>query len=207
MFGWFSGKGDMKRVEEDTKRGFEAVKKDITAVTGWIKHLESERNTHQGEIEEIKDILSSLQEEVSGIKNVLSIMNDIKNKQVFKTKMPVYTKQTGVYGVQTGVQTGVETPDLSYFSVTERAILWILLNSDLKLSYEDLSTMLGKEKSTVRGQINRIKQKNETLVEEVIENNGKKRIYIPEEIKEKLLKKSKVRVKTTKKIKKKEKND
>ena len=66
--------------------------------------------------------------------------------------------------------------------------------------------MLGKERSTIRGQINSIKQKSENLIEEVIEKNGKKRVFIPEEMREKLLKKSKVRVKIGKKGKKNEEN-
>ena len=202
MFGWFSGKKEAKRVEEDTKRGFEAVRKDITAVTGWIKHLDSERDLQKKDIREVKEVLATVQEELDGIKNVLSIMNELKNKQVFKTSKQVFNKQTGVYAVQTPVQTGVETPNLSQFSVTERAILWILLNSDMRLSYDDLAAMLGKERSTIRGQINRIKQKNESLVEEVIEKNGKKRVFIPEEIREKMMKKAKVSVRPDKKAQK-----
>jgi len=62
--------------------------------------------------------------------------------------------------------------------------------------------MLGKERSTIRGQINTIKQRSEGLIEEEIEKNGKKRVFIPEEIKEKLLKKTKVRVDSGKKSKK-----
>ncbi|MEK6906551.1 MAG: hypothetical protein AABW81_02935, partial [Nanoarchaeota archaeon] len=113
--------------------------------------------------------------------------------------------QTGVYAVQTGVQTGVQTPNFNQFSTTERAILWVLLNTDMKLSYDDLAAMLGKERSTIRGQINSIKQKSEGLVEEVIEKNGKKRVYIPEELREKLVKRSKVRVNKGKKEEKYEK--
>ncbi|MBI2045597.1 hypothetical protein HYT23_06065 [Candidatus Pacearchaeota archaeon] len=198
MFGWFSKKNEVKRVEEDTKHGFEAVKKDITAVSGWIKHLDSEKRMQQKEIEEIKEVLSSVQEEVEGLKNVLSIMNDLKNKRVFKTPSDVFNKQTAVYGVQTGVQTDVDTPNFEQFSTTERAILWVLINSDMKLSYEDLSTMLGKEKSTIRGQINRIKQKTPEMIEEQIEKNGKKRVFIPDKIKSKMLKRVKVRIKPKK---------
>ena len=73
------------------------------------------------------------------------------------------------------------------------------VNNDLKLSYEDLAAMLGKTKSTIRGQINSIKQKSEGVIEEYTEKNGKKRVYIPEETKEKLLKKAKVRVQIDKK--------
>ncbi|MBA7685000.1 hypothetical protein ES703_93413 [subsurface metagenome] len=88
--------------------------------------------------------------------------------------------------------------------------MWILLNSDMKLSYDDLAAILGKERSTIRGQINAIKQKSDGLIEELIEKNGKKRVYIKENVKEKMLKKSKVRVnnyKTSKKIEEKERKE
>jgi predicted transcriptional regulator len=207
MFRWLFGNKDLGRVEEDTKKGFESVKKDITAVTGWIKHLNSEMNIQKRDIDEIKEVLSSVQEDLDGMKNVLSIMNELKPKQLFKTTKQMFSKQTAVYPVQTGVQTGVQTPKLNQFSVTERAILFVLLNTDMKLSYEDIAAMLGKEKSTIRGQINSIKQKSEDLIEETIESNGKKRVYIPEETKEKMLKNSKVRVKTGKKTEKTEEKD
>ena len=199
MFGLFKRKKEVELIKDETKKGFESVKKDISAVSGWIKHLDSEKNIQQNQIFEIKEILSSVQEELEGLKNVISIMGNLgiskKNKQVFKTPTTVLDKQTPVYPVQTGVQTGVQTPNLNQFSVTERAILWILLNSEIKLSYDDLAAMLGKERSTIRGQINTIKQKSEGLIEEEIEKNGKKRVFIPEEIKEKMMKKTKVRVK------------
>jgi hypothetical protein len=63
----------------------------------------------------------------------------------------------------------------------------------MKLSYEDIALLLGKDKSTIRGQINAIKQKSEGLIEEMSEKNGKKRVFIPEEIKQKLQKYAKVR--------------
>ncbi|VVB82230.1 Uncharacterised protein [uncultured archaeon] len=194
MFGWFSGKKDIEKIKEETKKSFDSVKKDISSVSGWIKHLDSEKNLHKKEIDEIRVILSTIKEDVEGIKNVVSVMNELKSNRVFKTPKQILNKQTSVYAVQTGVQTGVQTPNLNQFSVTERAILWILLNSDMKLSYDDLAAMLGKERSTIRGQINAIKQKSESLIEEEIEKNGKKRVFIPEEIKEKMLKKTKVRV-------------
>jgi len=206
MFGWFFGKKEAERIKEETKKGFESVKKDIASVTGWIKHLDSEKNFQKKEIEEVKEILSTIRDEIEGLKNVVAMMNELEPNKVFKTPKQVFNKQTAVYPVQTGVQTGVQTPNLEQFSITERAILWILLNTDMKLSYDDLAAMLGKEKSTVRGQINAIKQKSESLIEEIIEKNGKKRVYISEEIKEKLLKKSKVRVKNTKKSEKTKKN-
>ncbi|GAH73523.1 unnamed protein product, partial [marine sediment metagenome] len=75
------------------------------------------------------------------------------------------------------------------------------LNTDMKLSYDDMASILGKERSTIRGQINAIRQKS-GLIEELIEKKGKKRVFIPEEIKEKLLKRAKVRVDKGKKTKK-----
>jgi predicted transcriptional regulator len=205
MFGWIFKKKEVEKIKEDTKKGFEDVKKDISSITGWIKHLDSEKNLHEKEIFNIKEILLTIKEEIEGVKNVVSIMGDIKTNRVFKTPKQLFNKQTAVYDVQTAVQTAVQTPNLNMFSITERAIIWVLLNTDMKLSYDDIASMLGKEKSTIRGQINSIKQKSESLIEENIEKNGKKRIFIPEELKEKILKKSKVRVGTIKKDKKNEK--
>ena len=206
MFGWFSWKKEDEKIKEDTKKGFESVKKDISSLTGWIKHLDSEKNLQKRDIDLLKGDLSSIKEEVEALKNVLSLMNDLKPKQLFKTNRQVFNKQTGVYAVQTGVQTGVQTPNLDQFSVTERAILWILLNADMKLGYDDLSAILGKEKSTIRGQINAIKSKSEGLIEESIEKNGKKRVFIPEEIKEKVLKQQKVRVDGSKNMRESQRN-
>ena len=200
MFGWFFRKKEIEKIKEETKKGFDSVKKDITSVGGWIKHLDSEKNLQKKEIEDLKEVLSSIENEIEGIKNIISMMGEMKTNRVFKTSKQLSNKQTPVYAVQTGVQTGVQTPNFEQFSVTERAILWILLNSDMKLSYSDLAKMLGKERSTIRGQINTIKQKNEELIKEKIEKNGKKRVYIPENIKEKIVKK--VKIKSIQKYKK-----
>ncbi len=206
MFWFFGGKKEVEKIRSETKQSFDSVKKDISSVSGWIKHLDSEKNMQKRDIEDLKEDLSTIKEEIENLKNIFSMMNEFKQTPKQQTTHRVSNKQTGVYAVQTGVQTGVQTPNLEQFSVTERAIIWILLNSDMKLSYEDLAAMLGKEKSTIRGQINSIKQKSESLISESIEKNGKKRVQIPEEIKEKLLKKSKVRVSKEKKSKKPKKN-
>jgi predicted transcriptional regulator len=211
MFWLFTGKKRLNDIQEETKKGFESVKKDIISVTGWIKHLDSEKEIQKKDISEIKGLLSTMNEEMENLKNVLSMMGQINSNSLFKqpskTNKQVFNKQTAVFPVQTAVQTDVQTPNLSDFSITERAILFVLLNTDMKLSYEDLASMLNKEKSTIRGQINTIKSKSESLIEEKIEKNGKKRIYIPEKIKEKLLKKQKVRVKEGKNKEKEEEDD
>ncbi len=199
MFGWFLRKKEVENLKEDTKKGFESVKKDINSISTWIKHLHSEKNLQKKDVEDIKSILSSINNDLDGLKNVVSIMTELKPRGQYQTPKQVFSKQTGVYAVRTPVQTPVQTPNFDLFSVTERAILWVVLNSDLKLSYDDLAAILGKERSTIRGHLNRIKQKSPGLLEEVIEKNGKKRIFIPEEMKEKLLKKTKVRVNEPKK--------
>ncbi|MFH1607508.1 MAG: hypothetical protein ABIA78_00025 [archaeon] len=197
MFGWFSGKKEVQRVEEDTKKSFEFVKKDIDSVSGWIRHLDSEKNLQKKELAEIIGVLSSVKDDLEEMKKVLSMVGGIGAGELFNKNRQVFKQQTGVYAVQTGVQTGVQTPNLEQFSTTEKAIIWILLNAEMKLGYEDLAAILNKEKSTIRGQINRIKQKSE-IIEEIIEKNGKKRVYIPENIKDKMLKKKKVRVNKSK---------
>src|SRR3989344_4794545 len=202
MFGWlFNTKKEAESVKEETKKGFESVKKDIQSVSGWIKHLDSERQIHKNELEVIKEDLSSIREEIEGIKNMVSMLGNLRPVGGFKTPRQLSNKQTAVEAVQTAVQ----TPKLEQFSLTERALLWILLNSDMKFSYEDLAAVLGKEKSTIRSQINGIKQKSE-IIEEVVEKNGKKRVYIPDNIKEIMLKKSKVKVENKRKRSKKEEN-
>ena len=199
MFNWFFRKKEVEEIKEETKKGFESVKKDITSVSGWIKHLDSEKNLQKREVEEIKEILSTIKEEIEGVKNIISIMRELKPNRTKQTTKQLFNKQTCVQAVQTGVQTGVQTPNLDQFSITEKAIIWVLLNTDMKLSYQDIAAVLGKEKSTIRGQINSIKQKSEKMISEVTEQNGKKRIYISEEIREIIFKKSKVRVNTGKK--------
>jgi len=201
MFGWFLRKKEVDCIKEETKKGFESVKKDIISFSGWIKHLDSEKNLHKSDIERLKDELSTIKKDIEELKEMIFSSFEPKNKQLFKTPQTVFNKQTGVYPVQTGVQTGVQTPNLEQFTLTEKAIIWILLNTDMKLSYDDLAAMLGKEKSTIRGQINTIKQKSEGFIQEDIEKSGKKRVFIHENHKEKMLKKPKVRVNKDKKSK------
>jgi septal ring factor EnvC (AmiA/AmiB activator) len=211
MFWLTSGKKRVEEVRQETKKGFESVKQDINSIGKWIKHLDTEKNTQKEEIDYLRDELSSIKDELENLKNVMSLMNFPKKqqlfKQAFKTEEEVFNKQTAVYPVQTGVQTGVQAPNLEAFSITERAILLVLLNSDMNLGYDDLAAMLGKQKSTIRGQIKAIKSKSEGLIEEIIEQNGKKRLYIPEKVKENLLKKQKVRVKYKKNSKKDKENE
>lgn len=72
------------------------------------------------------------------------------------------------------------------------------MNSELKLSCDDIAALLGKDRATVRGQLNSIKRKNESLILEHVEKNGKKRYYVDPRIKEGLLKQLKNKVKKKK---------
>ncbi len=203
---WFSKKAKKEDVDElksAVQTGFDKVKQDFSNVSSWVKHLKDKKDEQEDEISDIYEEIATIKSELENVKNIIDILG---NKQLFKQRQTVFNKQTAVDGVQTAVQTAVQNSFSSTFlenlSVTERAIVWILLNSDMKLSHKDLAAMLGKSEATIRGQINSIKQKSEGLIFEQVEKNNKKRLYIPDKFKEILLKKVKVRLKKDKKSKK-----
>jgi len=198
MVWWLFKRDDRSELKDEIKQAFSAVKHDLKKASDWITHLNSHSKQHSNSIEELNERLSSVENELNDMKGFLTFFSTRLSKQVFKQQQTGVHKQTAVQAVQTGVQTAVQTAFLSNLSVMERAIVWVLLNTDMKLSYEDVAAILNKEKSTIRGQINSIKQKNEGLIDEAIEKNGKKRYYIAEEMREMLLSK----IKAGKKIKK-----
>ena len=209
MFGLFQKKReniDLDSLKNDLKNSFEAVKEDFNKVGKWISHFDEKHQGHENNISEVnnnlsilKNDLEMLKEEMEEIKNAISFVEPRVYPQPFKQQPTAVYKHTAVEAVQTPVQTAVQTANFKNFPVSERAILWILLNSEQSLSFEDISVLLGKDKSTVRGQINALRQKSEGLIEEQIEKNGKKRLYIPEKMKQNLLKTVKVSVKKGKK--------
>jgi len=115
-------------------------------VSHWIKHLETSNSKLNEEVQELREILSTINDEVENIKNVVAVVG---NREMFKRPSTVFNKQTVFKGVLNSVQTGVQTVFLDNLSATERAIVLVLLNSDIKLSYEDLAAMLGKRKATI----------------------------------------------------------
>jgi hypothetical protein len=198
MFNFFSKKAEKKEVDElkaAVQTGFNSVKDDFYKTSTWIKHLKSNEEGLKDNISDLHEELASIKEELENMKNLVGIMG---SKPLFKQPQTMFSKQTAVKGVLNTVQTGVQTAFLDNLSTTERAIIFVLLNSDMKLSYEDLAAMLGKRRATIRGQINTIKQKSEGLIEETIGENNKKRVFVPEKIKEVLLKMGKVEVKSKK---------
>lgn len=195
MFGWSIKKVKKEEFDEHKKAVQTALnnaKQDVLNLSKWIEHLDNKDSGLKGDIEDVYEELSSVKNELEELKNLVSLS---VNRGLLKQPQTAVGKQTAVYAVQTAVQTAVQADFLDRLSISERALVMILLNSDLKLSYEDLAAMMGKDSTTVRGQLNSIKQKCEGLIEEQIEKNNKKRLYIPERIREKLLKKVKVRSK------------
>ncbi len=206
MFDWLFRK---RRSEghEETKQAFNSVKSDMESVGKWIKHLDTQDKQLFDNLQQLKDDIATIKDELGSLREALEEISDSsENKQVFE-KTPVYDKQTAVLDVEEAVQMPVQTGNildiLQNLSESERLLIGVLLNSqDMKLSYEDIALMLGKEKSTIRGQINTIKQKTDGLLEEITEKSGKKRVYIPLEMREKLVKYGKVRVTRRKKAEK-----
>ena len=139
MFGFFSKRAEKEEVEQlkqAVQTGFNSVKQDINSVGSWIKHLDGEDSKIKEEIFDLRSEIATMKEELENVKNILSIIGE---KPMFKQRQTVFNKQTGVGGVLNSVQTPVQTVFFDKFlenlTATERAIIFVLLNSDMKLSY------------------------------------------------------------------------
>ncbi|MEM1535086.1 MAG: hypothetical protein QXE64_00940 [Candidatus Pacearchaeota archaeon] len=189
---------EIEKLKEVMKNSFSNVKDDLNKISSWIFYLNEKDK-------DLDEKISKLQEEIEEIKELLAFSSGAF-KQVFKQ---VFKHQTAVEGVQTAVQTGVQTPKINKkltklatkniilegLTLMERAILWVLANTDLKLSCEDIARVLGKSENTIRGQLNSLKSKWPQLINEIIEKNGKKRYYIDERTKELIFKITKTKIK------------
>ena len=201
MFDWLFKK--VKKEDFDTHKGavqtaLNNVKQDITNVSKWIKYLDQQDSGIKSDVEAVMEEIASIREKLAEMKELISNEKTIKIEPLLKQRQTAIVKQTAVDDIQTAVQTAVQAGFLTKLSVSEKAIVGILMNSDMKLSYEDLAAMMSKDTATVRGQINNIKQKAAGIIEEQIEKNNKKRLYIPDKIKGILLRKAKMRVKQPK---------
>jgi len=203
MFEWLFGRkkevNEIELIKEATHKSFDSVKNDINNLSTWVKHLKNEEEQQDFRTGQIEERLSSIESDMEGIKNSFAFMEGSISKRLFRQPQTAARKQTAVQGVYEGVQTAVQTGEthkniFANLTSMERATVYVLLNSEMKLSYDDLAAMLGKSRATIRGQINSIKQKSEGLIEEQIEANGKKRVFVPAEVKEIVLKSGKVRV-------------
>ena len=201
MLGLFGHKKRFNLLKSEVHDSFGNVKRDFNKVGEWIKHLDDKHASHKVEIDAIKDQLLIIQNDLIEMKDFISFFGPQLSKQLSKQSQTNVVKQTMPGVVQTVVQTGVQTDILNNLTVMERAIVWALLNSEMKLSYEDLAALLGKDKSTIRGQINTIKQKNGAIIMESVEATGKKRLYIPEDVRSMIVKSVKVKIKEQKRTK------
>tara|TARA_Y100000310_G_scaffold294486_1_gene324988 strand:- start:247 stop:873 length:627 start_codon:yes stop_codon:yes gene_type:complete len=204
MFGFFRRKKDVEKLKQEVQESFKHVKNDFNKVGEWIQHIDGKHSVHEEDVLSIKEQLSSIQLDLDEVKDFISFFGPQISGGLSKQAQTSVQKQTAVGVVQTPVQTAVQTGILDSLTVMERAIIWALINSgeDMKLSYDDLAALLGKNKSTIRGQINGLKQKSEGLIEETRESNGKKRLFIPEKMRQFIVKSVKVRVSNNKKSKK-----
>jgi hypothetical protein len=196
MFEWLFKKREKLDFEQHkgaVQTALTNVKQDMTNLSKWIKHLNSQDSEIKNDIEGIMSEIASIKNELVEIKEIAIQQNEPKQEPLFKQRQTAVDKQTAVYHEKTAVQTSVQAAFFTKLSVSEKAIIGILLNSgeEMKLSYEDLAAMMGKDTATIRGQVNSIKQKAEGIIEEQIEKNGKKRLYIPEEVRGLLLKRAK----------------
>jgi hypothetical protein len=132
--------------------------------------------------------LDDIEKEIEEIKGVWTRVQT--GVQTGQTRVQTRVRQTDVRLKQMSVQTNT-LGKLKNLSVMERGIVWILLNTDSKMSYDELFTILGKNKSTLRGQINNIKLKSPDLIKELVENDGTKKFYIDEKVKSEILNKGK----------------
>jgi regulator of replication initiation timing len=196
MFSWFLKKR-VKSLEDETRKSFSAVKNDIDKIGKWLKHLDNKDKQLFDQIPIFKRDLASVKDDLEGLKEAFGMSGEDEINKHLSKELPVLDKQTSVHDVQKVVQTAVQSGNLygnlKGLSSNERLLVMTLASSDLKLSYEDLALLLGKERSTIRGQINSIKQKSEGLIEEFIERNGKKRVFVSDHVKKHLAKYAKVR--------------
>ena len=191
----FGHKKRFNRLKSEVYDSFNNVKRDFNKVGEWIKHLDDKHTAHKSEINDIRNQILSIQNDLIEIKDFVSFFGPQMSKQMSKQDRTAVNKHSLPSYVQTDVQTDVQTGLFGSLTVMERAIVWAMLNSDMKLSYEDIAALLGKDKSTIRGQINTIRQKNSEIIQESIESNGKKRLYIPDNIRSKIIKSIKIRTK------------
>lgn len=196
---WLFRKKSVTQLEGEVKKSFANVKKDFHKVTKWISHFDEKHKGHEEDISLVLERLDKMEKDVDEIKNFVEFFIAQAPKgfnQVSKqglSKQQFKQAQTGVQtgavqtAVQIPVQTAVQTPLLKKLTVMERAVLIVLLNSNEKLSYDDISILSGKDRSTVRGQINNIKRKSEEIISEIVESDGKKRFFVEENLKERIL--------------------
>lgn len=189
-FLWFRKKEDnldekFKDLHFGLKNSFSNIKKDFEHVISRVDHLHSKKDEHHNK-------LDKLDKRLREIEVFFEMMKEKEAEFIHKGALSKQSVQTGRTGV---VRTAVQTPvfqtgflgKLKSLTPTERNLVWSLVNTDLKLSYDDISVVIGKDKSTVRGLMNSVRRKYDDIVSEATEENGRKRFFIEEDIKSEVM--------------------
>ncbi len=182
-------KGNLNRkfseLHETLTDSFSRIKDDIFSVNEWVGNLNKHKEDHSKIIEDLDSRLNYIE---SFIEELVSGQTVVQTSPVSKqTQTDSRSKQTAV-----PVQTEV-LDDLRRLTPMERSLVWALLNTDLRLSYTDLARVLGKDESTVRGQVNNIRKKTDDLICVRSEINGQKRFYVDEKVKNRVFREYKVK--------------
>lgn len=190
---------------------FSNIKRDIDGVTKWIDHLKVKHDDHDKRFELLNFRVNNIEEFLDEMRGRLEAVQTAVQTGGLSKQAQTNTRPNSCPTVSKQLSKQDEELTLAIrlknLTMMERAVVWVLLNTDLKLSYEDLSVALGKDKSTLRGQINNIKLKSEELVEEYPEKDGKKRFFITEKNKSEILKGLGKREELVQKVKKKAKSE
>lgn len=207
IFKFFRKKRDVEErfsnLHDSLNDSFSKIKDDMQGVGDWIKHLNETKHNHHEKIEDIHTRLRVVEEfmynflEQSPIEEVSKQLSKQEQTAVRLNQTEGLSKQLSKQ--RTDIKTDLERA-LYSLTAMERAVVWSLLNTDLKLNYEDLSRILGKDRSTVRGQVNNIKRKIPELILEKSESDNSKRFFIDDEFKREIMIKYVGRDKNKKKV-------
>lgn len=176
-------------LHESLHNSFSNIKRDMADLNKWQDTFKDKHENHDKKFELLNHRLSNIEEVIEEMKGVwTTVQTAVQTGGSSKQQQTDARPNSRLSVSKQGEEDESTVEKLRKLTLMERAVVWALLNTDLKLSYEDLSVALGKDKSTLRGQINNIKVKSEGLIEEHHEKDGKKRFYIHEKAKSEILK-------------------
>ncbi|MBL7101023.1 MAG: hypothetical protein ISS23_03660 [Nanoarchaeota archaeon] len=209
MFRFFKKRKKDEEIEEkffnlhnSLHNSFSNIRKDMGSIGKWVSHLKNNHDNHNKKVELLDQRVKNIEEALKDLTGVwtrvqTAVQTEGLSKQTQTDSRPNSCPSVSKQEKSSEKLTIVER--LKKLTLMERAIVWTLLNTDLKLSYDDISITLGKDQSTLRGQINNIKVKSEGLIEEHMDKDGKKRFYINEKEKIRILKGMKKKAQKVKK--------
>lgn len=202
MFFWLKKKDynnlgeKFDNIHSSLHKSFLNVKMDVTHLIAKIDKINEDHIMKKSEIEELNKRVNQIEQ----------IIDHMFNQKTRVFGQPFEVKQTNIGFKQPNsfIRTDNQMDRKGdkwtrNFTPMERTIINILLNTDMQLSYDDLSVMMGRDKSTIRGQMNNIKMKNELLVTEIVQKDGKKRFYVEDRLKSEILRERNMLIKANSK--------